>query len=771
MASVFWGARKLGSIRRMAAASPRARILFWATVAAVACGAVDAAQPIDRFLHTVRDSIRARPADGSIVVVEVNGRTQREVDALGAQRATDAAALEGLFRLGANRVFFDKVYTDPSPIGDDAVLARVMQRHPGRVVLATRFEHNRRTGEFEPLFPVPILRQSVELGSINIWRDSLGYTSRVPFRSEIGGQSFASFSSLLARRPVNSFETFTPDYSIRFNTVPTVNLLDVLRNSPVARVVKGRDVVIAKTADSLGDTHNVPGQGPIPGVYVHVIGAETLKTGIPIDIGWWPTCLLALLASFAYLRCDRKDARLAIAGGSFTSLLVGGLVLDVWHVEAPLVPAILLLGIVVLRARILDRRARNPLTGLPTLDSILRDGSTSALTLVGVKIGNYADLRATLNDMEERELTGEVVRRLRVGGEPIDLMHAGDSFVWKTPMPVGTPLFDHVEGLHALLTSPVVVGGRMVDLTVGFGVEDGCDRPLTNRVGSLQVSASEAVAAGAKYRLHDPQRLQDAGFRQSLLSRLDLALDNGEIWVAYQPKLDLKAKRLTGAEALVRWSHPDRGLISPDQFIPVAEQANRIAGLTYFVLETAIRDARRMDAVDPGFTVAVNLSVRMLGHPDLPDQVKALLAKHGLDPGRLTLEITENEEIDPAGRDLRTLHALRALGVHLSIDDYGTKFSTLDYVRQLPASEIKIDQRFIATVHQDRSAWIMARSTVELAHSLGLTVVAEGVELPETMAALVEMNCDVAQGFLIGRPIRFAELKQFVSATRLRRVA
>ena len=204
----------------------------------------------------------------------------------------------------------------------------------------------------------------------------------------------------------------------------------------------------------------------------------------------------------------------------------------------------------------------------------------------------------------------------------------------------------------------------------------------------------------------------------------------------------------------MRWSHPERGLISPDKFIPVAEQANRIAGLTLFVLESAIRDARRLDFVDPNFTVAVNLSVRMLAQPDLPDEVAALLAKHHLPPSRLTLEITESEEIDPSG-DLQTLHQLRALGVHLSIDDYGTKFSTLDYIRQLPASEIKIDQRFIGNIDNDPNAWIMARSTVELAHSLGLTVVAEGVEMPATMSALVEMGCDVAQGYLIGRPIRF----------------
>lgn len=764
-------ARSMGSTFRKFVASPRARILFWAAMVALVFGAIEAGRPLDQGLRIARDMVRAHAADGSIVVVEINSTSQRQIDVLGARRAIDGAVAEQLFRLGARRVFFDKVYADPSPSGDDAAMANILRRYRGRAFLATRFEENRKTGELDPLFPVDTLRGAVDLGSINVLRDSLGYTSRIPFASEIAGQHYPSFSSLLARIDPPSAQTFAPDFSIQVSTVPTVNVVDVLKASPTASRVRGHDVIVAKTADSLGDTHIVPGQGAISGVYLHVIGAETLKRGIPVNTGWIPLYLLSLLVVFAYVSFNRPALRAVLATGTLVTLLAGPLVLDARHIEAEVSPALLLLGIVVVRSRMLARAESNPLTGLPTLDSILRDGSTCADTLVGIRIGNYADLRATLNDAEERVLLGEIVRRLRISGDPAELMHSGDTFVWKTSLEVGVLLFEHIEGLHALLSSPVGLGGRMVDLTIGFGIEDGRDRPLTQRVASLKVSADEALATGSKWRLHDPERLRDAEFRQSLLSRLDLALANGEIWVAYQPKLDLHHKRLAGAEALVRWTHPDRGVISPDQFIPVAEQANRIAGLTFFVLETAIRDARRLEVIDARFTVAVNLSVRMLAQPDLPAEICALLAKHGVSPDRLTLEITESEPIDPQGVAIEALRALRATGIHISIDDYGTGFSTLDYVRQLPASEIKIDRRFVGNIHTDRNARILAQSTIEMAHSLGLSVVAEGVERPETVDALNELGCDIAQGFLIGRPIRFAELERFLSATKLRRVA
>ncbi|SEN10163.1 diguanylate phosphodiesterase [Sphingomonas gellani] len=759
----------LMAVRRTFAASTRARILFWSTLIALFCGVFELGAPLERSLHTIRDAIRAHPSDGRTVVVEINNRTLREVPGWGVRRSLDARTVDALFALGARKVLFDKVYADPSPAGDDAVFAAALARHRGRVFLATRFDVSGSSREVEVLQPIALLTSAASLGSVVTWRDWLGFTSGVPFSTRVGDKLYPSFSSILSGVYSRRTDLFTPDYAIQYKTVPTVNLADLLGGRVPAGSIAGKDVTIARTSDSFTDTHSLPGQGLAPGIFVLILGAETLRDAVPVNIGWLPALLITFAACLIILHSRRRQVRYATMAAVPLLLMFGPVLLDGRQIGSQVCPALLLWGLVSVRARILNRAATNGLTGLPTFDSILRDGSTCAVTLVGMKIGNYADLRATLNDVEERVLLAEVIRRLRVSGELSDLMQRDEIFVWKSPLCVGTALFDHVEGLHALLSSPVSVGERLVDLTVGFGIEDGRDRPMTQRVGSLQVSAGEAVAASVKWRLHDPRLLEDAEFRQSLLSRLDLALVNGEIWVAYQPKLDLRRNRLTGAEALVRWTHPDRGMIPPDRFIPAAEQANRIAGLTFFVLGTAIRDARRLDGLDSDFTIAVNLSVRMLVHPNLPEEIGALLASNGLPPERLTLEITESSEIDPDGPHLAVLRQLRSMGIHVSIDDYGTKFSTLDYVRMLPASEIKIDQRFIGSVHRDRSASIMARSTVELAHSLGMQVVAEGVEEAGTLAALSDMGCDVAQGYLIAKPMPFAALERFVAATKLRR--
>lgn len=758
-------------VRQLIPASPRARILVWAAVASLVFGALELGKPVDIAVHNLRDMARSRPSDGSVVVVRVDSRAIEGLNSWPPRRALDAQAVDGLFALGARRVFYDRLFADRSAVGDDDVFAAALKRHPGRVFLAAQFSDDGSTGKREAVLPVEPLRSAAGIGSIVIKKDILGYTTGIPFEALIGGKTYRSFSSIIAGTGASNASLFRPDYSINFKSIPSLSLADVYAKAPSTSVIAGRDVVIGVTASALGDVHSLPGQGLAPGVFVHVIGAETLRRGLPWNVGWLPGWLAVLAVCAAYLYARRSQLRLLLA---MTFGAIAGVIpffLDGLNMDSQGSPAVLLFVIVAARARILARVLNNPITGLPMLDRISRDEATFNGTIIALKIGNFADLRSTLTPAEDRVVTSEVVRRLRVGDGELEVVQGEDSFIWRSELPAASSLFEHIEGLHSVLSQPIELGARRVDLTLAFGLDGDTDRDVINRIASAQVSADGALAAAAKWKVHDARRLEDADFRQSLLSRLDLAVANGEIWVAYQAKLDLKNRRLSGTEALVRWSHPERGLIGPDKFIPAAEAANRIAGLTSFVLETAIRDTASLQGVAPDFSVAVNLSVRMLEVPGFVGEVQGLLAKYRFAPGRLTLEVTESAQIDFAGPGLERLCALRDLGVKVSIDDYGTRFSTLDYVRQLPASEIKIDQCFTRAIHVDENAKIMVRSTIELAHSLGLTVVAEGVELPATMAALTDMHCDVIQGYLIAKPQRFETMSRFVSFPAMRLAA
>jgi EAL domain-containing protein (putative c-di-GMP-specific phosphodiesterase class I) len=294
---------------------------------------------------------------------------------------------------------------------------------------------------------------------------------------------------------------------------------------------------------------------------------------------------------------------------------------------------------------------------------------------------------------------------------------------------------------------------------------------VANRLASALVAADEAAHQGLKWKYHDPESLEDASWKLSMLSQLDEAIDRGEVWVAYQPKLDIETRRIVGAEALARWTHPEKGPIAASEFVAAAEQQNRIGKLTDFVLEKAVAAAAQINKRGSNFGVAVNLSARLLTDKGFTLRLSALLARYGLAPAHLTLELTETAELVDTGEGLDMIGRLRDLGVNIAIDDYGTGQSTLEYLKKIPANEIKIDQSFVKGIVDNRSDRLMVQSTIGLAHSLGRKVVAEGVEHRDILDVLVELDCDIAQGFAIGRPMSLESLAKRMTSTRSRSAA
>jgi EAL domain-containing protein (putative c-di-GMP-specific phosphodiesterase class I) len=221
----------------------------------------------------------------------------------------------------------------------------------------------------------------------------------------------------------------------------------------------------------------------------------------------------------------------------------------------------------------------------------------------------------------------------------------------------------------------------------------------------------------------------------------------------------------------VRWSHPEKGEVSPVEFVLAAEQHDRIDKLTAFVLEDAIKTGAAFAARGIAFDVAVNISARLLEKPGLVDMVRRHLADSGLSPDRLTLEVTESAALTNGRASIRTLEEIGSLGINVSIDDYGTGFSTLEYFKKIPATEVKIDRSFVAAIDRNASDRLMVRSTIELAHSLGRSVVAEGVETQAILTELTNLGCDKAQGYLIGRPMKLISLTKLILAESRTRAA
>ena len=318
------------------------------------------------------------------------------------------------------------------------------------------------------------------------------------------------------------------------------------------------------------------------------------------------------------------------------------------------------------------------------------------------------------------------------------------------------------------LNQPVIAGGREHVIRASVGVADSAlagSRRADDLVRDADLAMYTAKSAGknrvATYSAGVDKLVRD---RAKLAADIQVALENDELEVYYQPVVGGSSRRLVGAEALLRWHHPVRGLVSPDLFIPIAEETGAIRAIGAWVLERAIAQLAGWQAALPGgaeLSMAVNLSAIQLESDDLVTMVAAALAEHGVAPRRLTLEVTESVLVDDLERARLQLAALRRLGCKIAIDDFGTGYSSLSYLSSLPADTIKIDRSFITGLTVRTGPSILVQAVVDMARALGLEVVAEGVEDDEQQAVLNDLNCPLSQGYLYSPPLtaeRFAAL-------------
>ena len=370
------------------------------------------------------------------------------------------------------------------------------------------------------------------------------------------------------------------------------------------------------------------------------------------------------------------------------------------------------------------------------------------------------------------ELLVVVAERLRAGvrAGAVVARLAGDEFVVLDAVPRPEDATALAQRLLEALAVPVVVHGVevVVAVSTGIAVADADDPAALVADPAAAADALLRRADAAMYRakatgrsgweLHDPAARDDAADRLRVLEQLRHAVADGQLRLHYQPRVRLADGRTTGVEALVRWQHPTRGLLPPAEFITVAEESGFIRELGAWVLEEAVAQAARWQAAGAELQVSVNLSARQLADPGLRDRVTTALARSGVPAARLVLEITETALMSDPETAMATLTALKALGTGVAVDDFGTGYASLSYLRRFPVDELKIDRSFVAGMTEDAGDRAIVASCVHLAHAMGLVSVAEGVETAAQRDALLALGCDVAQGYHYSRPVPPGEL-------------
>ncbi len=343
----------------------------------------------------------------------------------------------------------------------------------------------------------------------------------------------------------------------------------------------------------------------------------------------------------------------------------------------------------------------------------------------------------------------------------------GDEFAVLLPETDGDGALTAVEKIRAALAAPMLLDGRLFDVRSSIGValypDHGVDAQTLLRCADVAMYA--AKRSGSGYAVYDAMHDEHSPARLMLESELRQAIVNGDLVLHYQPEIDVRGGRIDRVESLVRWPHPVRGLVPPDQFIPLAEEIGLITALTQWVLETALRQCQEWTRAGYRLGVAVNLSMRTLHDASFPDTVVWLLRRYEVDPALLTLEITESALMAKPAQAQAVLTRLAALGVHIAIDDFGTGYSSLAYLKHLPVDEIKIDRSFVRGMTADAKDTAIVASINSLSHHLGLRVVAEGVETATEWDILAALGCDLVQGYHVSRPLPAAHLEEWLASS------
>ena len=393
-----------------------------------------------------------------------------------------------------------------------------------------------------------------------------------------------------------------------------------------------------------------------------------------------------------------------------------------------------------------------------------RNGLSFGVALMD--LDRFKAVNDTLGHDVGDELLREVGRRLKdvVRNEDTVARLGGDEFVIVLPDINAQRAPKVAEKILAVLSRPFQWQEQSIDLGASLGISlypSQCNDP-SSLIRCADIAMYTAKRSGKPYAVYAPE--QDLVTRSDLSfkSELQEAIESDQLCLHYQPKIDHAAQRVTGLEALIRWNHPSRGFLPPDSFIPAAEDAGVIGPLTEWVLKTSLARLAKLHAQGHGLTVSVNLSARSLHDSELPKVIDRLLSRHGVAPEYLTLEITETAVMANPSDGLRILTELDAMGIGLAIDDFGTGYSSLAYLKRLPVDEIKIDKSFVMDMQANENDAAIVRSTIDLAHNLGLKVTAEGVESQSVWNTLGMLGCDCSQGYFMARPLPADQLTKWL---------
>lgn len=729
--------------------------------------------PFEDRLTDLRANWIERSPTGQIAIVEIDAGSLAELPTWPWSRQYHARLISNAHAAGAEMIAFDVDFSALSEPAHDRAFAEALRiAEPVILPIYEQRASSQSATEAVITSKPADLFNAAWTGGVNIFPDRDGIVREYAAATMIRNRIQPSIATMIAQNTQMGDQSFQPDWGIKAENIPRISYVDLMEGRVPESAIAGKRLLIGATAIELGDRYVVPRYGILPGVLIQAMAAESLlqnrailRTGIvPTLLG---VAIVALLLGAPKFRRFPVSFGLTSVGIIATLIALPAILQAWWPVSmesvAMIFAAVTCIAIrtgAEVRRRVALKSMYDNETGLPNrlvLQTKLDQLGQGAIVAVAA-IERYEIIRDTIGSKGVAEIVTKTAKRisgLEIG--PVFRI-APDMLAWIYVDDADAEIDAKINAMNDAFRAPL----SLLDEDVDIGLSIGLDRKAGTSVAVLPIEHAIAAVGAAReageiyswYGGINP----DARRKLSLMGEMRQGMVRGDLTLAYQPKLNLRNGRIADAEALLRWHHPVDGMIPPDMFIPLAESTGVVRELTEFALHSAVLDSARLKAKGIEMRVAVNLSAKDIVSPYFVKMVLQMLEKHNVEPSKLTLEITEGAIISSPEAAIETLIQLRAAGLRLSIDDYGTGQSTLSYLKQLPVHELKIDKSFVTSLCHSRNDAIMVRSTIEMAHELGLEVVAEGIEDEPTMQLLAEMGCDYLQGYLIGKPMPFSDL-------------
>ena len=748
----------------------RLRHLLWAVGISFVMSALFLLEPVDQFTWLFQSKIAGHKPSGDIVFVSVDEPIHDPM--LGHRRLELATALRELERRGVGKVYIDVAFDKPSSAAFDQPLARAISDLGPRAAIVDQLLLDEK-GNAEIRQTIPELSGSaVRVVADKQNKDIFGVKWQTDYSVLVEGKQANTLGASLGGISSPRKGSFQIDYGFAGREIASLRLEDLAAGSNEGFDdgidLAGKAVVIGYVKQSAGSSLNIPNSRNAPASYVAIYAGETLKANRLSYMGPVASILLfaALLACIVLVPMSRRSRWAAYT--LLVLVYLASVVLSArigYRVESSYA-----IGCCAIYAgfRSWTRWKRrvalvNQDTGLPTLKALearlVRENIIGGHIVVA-KIHNYERILKTLAEGDRSKYLLKLVDRLRAAQSDLTIFSDSHYLAWHTPIEQSDALVEHLSGLRAIFGAPVTVAGNSVDVGITFGAAP-IEGDPTNRVPAAIAAVEETSEALEPVRIAESGTHSDLLWDISLRARIDQAMEAGEIYCVYQPKIDRETGSIAGVEALVRWHDPSRGFIEPLHFVQQCEKAGRMEHLTRYVLQSACTAGQLLHFRGTAISMSVNISATLLSDMRIVGIVRNVLQATRFDPRFLVLEVTETSRIADLATAATILSELRALGLRVSIDDFGMGAANFETFFALPFDELKIDRLFVSNMLKDPKARAIVSSLVAMGREARITIVAEGVETLKEVQILNEIGCDELQGYVFSRPISLSKLLEY----------